>query len=232
MQFYILRVSAEPSVLGVRDGVTQAKLDKSGFRDATEFARVMKILGSAEYWNHTKDIDKLEFDLQCVKLLSKAKLTDFLLFSPHLMMCPFLISNVVRDFLADFKMHGVKLWKANVVSKAAEHAYSLIHITRLPDSVIDFSVSTFSVSNSTTGRTSQAFRDEEEKQAFEQKNDSVEFESIYFNESFDSSLDFFKLSNANIVVSDRLKVAMEAEKFSAVEFYPALTLKDVAPQAH
>jgi hypothetical protein len=224
MQFHNLRVDVEPFVLGVRDGVAQALLDRSGFRDVEEFARISKLLGSVDYWRHAKDIDRHEFDVQCMRLLPKAKRTDFTLFSPHLMMCPFLISEAVKKVLGRFKLHGVKLWNANVMHQSGAYSYSLMHITRLPDTVIDFSTSTFSVSGNAAGRRSVAFQDVEEKALCEQSNE-VDFESIYFNDSFDSTLDFFKLSNADIVVSDRLKAAIEANKFTAVQFHPAIVLK-------
>jgi hypothetical protein len=221
VKFYILRSNSDPDVLGVSNGIKQADIVSSGFQDTCAYEKAISILGTNSYFDHVNEIESLDFNLQCVQLLPDANLTSFLLFGPHLINCPYLISQSVKDLLSSFNFNGVKLWPASVKHGIKIHDYYLMHVANLPDASIDFSRSIFYSGNALLGKKAHKFKNETEKKIFTDKNYFLEFDTIFMNEKFDHSLDFFQLSNTEIIISSKLKEAMETENFSGIRFLPA-----------
>lgn len=112
--FYILRTESDPEILGVKNGIKQASIKRAGFCEPQKYDDLIKFLGSNQYWELKDKIDSVEFDLQCVELLPRAKLTHFLLFGPHLMNCPFLVSERLFSILSEAKLPYHKLFPAKV----------------------------------------------------------------------------------------------------------------------
>ncbi len=198
----------------------QGVMDKAGFSDESEFDKISNILGSNEYWNHVNEIEDFEFSLQCMRLKKRAKLTDFLQFSPKLMNCPFLISTAVKELLSSFNLYGAKFWPATVVQSAERVDFHLPHFNSVGDEVIDFSKSTF-YSGSVLSKKMLKFHDAVEKKVFSEKNHVVKYDQVFFNDHFDPTIDLFMLPNAQMIASERLKEKLEAGGFTGIRLLPA-----------
>ncbi len=219
MNYYILRTESDPKILGVND-LDQAVIDKECFRDEREYEKIMTILGSPAYWTHEGDISDLDFCL-CVKLRKRAKMTDFLQFTPMLIDCPFIVSKAVKSLLLTFNLYGVTFWPAEVVQGGERHDFFLVHFSDVGDGIIDFSRSSFYPGAAFRDKNLLKFTDKSEKDLFINKNHFLRFNQTFANGDFDRSLDLFQLSNAQIIISERLKVELEAAGFSAIRLLPA-----------
>ncbi|QYF94849.1 hypothetical protein KY495_06600 [Massilia sp. PAMC28688] len=218
MNYFVMRRVSDPDVIGFKNGVTQAEIDRSGFQDKDEYEKITRLLGSEEFWSCRKQIPGMEFDLQCVRLLPKAKLTDFLHFGPALMFCPFLVSERALEVLVKFVHYGVRLWPAQVIDRKSSYSYRLPFIESIPDEMIDFAKSTFSLGGLIGPKTVYTFSDAEEKKQFVNSHRLLQYEEIYLNNSFPDIVDFFTLSNAAMIVSERLKLAIEKANLTGVQF--------------
>lgn len=221
MKYYILRSDSDPKVLGVSNGIKQAEIRKDGFENKEEYERLMEILGTNEYWNYVDTVQNLEFNIENVELIKGANLTDFLQFGPHLFWCPFLISEAVKEILIRFNLSGIKFWPAKVVKNRQKFNYYLLHINIIPNNAIDFKRSTFYVGNSLNGRKYYQFENLGEFQVFKKQNQFLNFDQIYASSSFDQSLDFFELSNSEILISSRLRNALAENFSSGIRLLPA-----------
>ncbi|QYF94897.1 double-CXXCG motif protein [Massilia sp. PAMC28688] len=221
MNYFVMRRVSDPRVLGVNNGICQAHIQEDGFHCKDEYTKVMRFLGSNEFWGHRGQIPTMEFDLQCVRLIPKAKLTDFLQYGPVLMLCPFLVSGRVKDLLNQFNAYGTRYWPARVEDSKTAHEYYLSFIENIPDDMIDFTRSTFSVGGPVLKKTTHTFADAAEKKEFMKTHRLVDFEEIYLNGTFPADTDFFRFSNATIMVSERLKLAIEDLKLTGARILPA-----------
>ena len=219
MNYYILRMESDPAILGVQD-LDQAIIDKKCFQDEKEYDKLMAILGSNDYWNHIGEIADFDFSLQCARLKKRAKLTDFLNFTPHLMNCPFLISKAVKELFSAFNLYGVNFWPANVMKGDERFGFYLVHFTDVGDGVIDFSKSTF-YSGNAQGKKLLKFNDKSAKDMFVETNMIIKYDKIVLNNSLARSLDLFQLPNSQIIVSTPLKDKLDAGGYSGVKLLPA-----------
>ena len=216
-----MRCSSDPKEIGVSNGIMQAEILKSGFLDPSKYDDLMATLGSNLYWSRVENITSMVFDLQYAELLPKAKRTDFLQFGPALISCPFLISKSAKNLLMQFNLSGLSLWPATVAKGTERFDYFLAHLSHVPDESIDFSRSMFFTGGMFLPKNFQKFSGANEKRQFVSKHYDLGFHSIYAGEGFDSSLDLFQLSNAEVLVSSRLKNAIDKAQLSGVHFLPA-----------
>jgi hypothetical protein len=221
MNYYILRQISDPIVLGVDNGIKQADILESGFKNKDGYKELMTTLGTNEYFNRRENISDFEFNIEYVKLLSKANRTDFLQFGPHLMSCPFLISEAVKLVLEDFEMYGVKIWPATVIDGPNSFKYFLFYISSIPATIIDFSKSSFYTGNSIIGKKHFHFSDLTAMKSFQEKNLSLRYDKINLNESFQTNLDLFELPNSEIIISQRLRDALSNCNFEGIKLLPA-----------
>ncbi|SHG70576.1 hypothetical protein SAMN05428948_1696 [Massilia sp. CF038] len=216
-----MRSSSDPKEIGVSNGIMQAEILRSGFLNPSKYDDLMANLGSNLYWNHVDKIRSMVFDVQYAKLLPDAIRTDFLQFGPALISCPFLISTSAKNLLMQFNLSGLSLWPATVAKGRERFDYFLAYLSHVPDESIDFGKSVFFTGGMFLPKNFLKFSDANEKRQFVSKNYDLGYHSIYSGKGFDSSLDLFELSNAEVLVSSRLKNALEKAQLSGVHFLPA-----------
>lgn len=222
MKYYIIRGSSDPVVLGNKTGFKQADINRDGFTDPVEYDRIQADLGSNRYWEIRDSIPLGGYDIQCVDLLKGSNLTDFLRFGPFLFNCPFMISTGVDRVIAGHKNSGVTTFQARVRRKDGEFVdYKLLHIVPMPLEMIDFSNSSFYIGDDLTGREALLVENGEQLRAMLENGKRVKVEEVRLKSTF-SSLDLFALHNGEVVVSERLKAALETKKLtSGVNLLPA-----------
>ncbi len=226
-KYFLIHGDVEPEIVGVDNGVTQADIKKNRSGSQKDFNLLMETLGTRKFWDIEEAkrrnlIQNLEVTLDCVELLPKSKLTDFLMFGPMLMGCRYMVSEQVASILLRHNLPTHKFFPAMVKSKTTSHKYFLPYFEWYKDEVLDYSRSVFYTGSHISGKTPRQFVSSQERKDYEKSN--YEFTHIldaHLNASFDASLDYFEIS-ATTVISERLKNELEkAGCISGIYFSPA-----------
>lgn len=207
-RFYLLNRNSDPNVLGIKNGIKQADVDRTGFKNPEKFDQLKECLGTNKYWDIKDSIIHMNFEIQCVRMLPKAKLTNFLQFGPALMNCPFLISESVASLFANYKILNSRLFPAEVMSGQNKFTYYMFYVESISYEMIDFSKSVFFSGSEITGKKLFSFGCAEERVSFLKKNPLLlREEEIWLSGSFPTS-DLFALG-AQIIISEKLKIDIE-----------------------
>lgn len=215
-----------PKVIGVRDGCAQAEIQRSGFKDKKAYDRSLAFLGSYDSWTRAQDEPDFNIELQRVQMRKSAKPTDFMLFAPVLINCPFLVSETAKVLLDSFKSSSHKFYKADVYTKDGSLLdYYLFFCRALDDSIVDFGKSLI-YKGSTPGPASPAsghtILNIESAAEFRNiaRNSIVSIKKYVLNNRFDKSLDLFVLG-ASVFISERLRDGIVSSKLVGAEIEPA-----------
>lgn len=224
--YYILSVDVEPKVIGVRDGCAQAEIQRSGFKDKKAYDRIVAFLGGYDSWTRVQDEPDFNFELQCVQMKKSAKQTDFMLFAPHLINCPFLVSEKAKILLDSFKASSHKFYNADVYTKDGSLLnYYLFFCRSLDYRVINFSKSLIfdglipgpASPVSTHKKLNISSASEYKKLA---KDSIVSIKKYVLNDDFDKSLDLFVLG-ANVFISEKLRDKIFCSDLLGADIEPA-----------
>ena len=147
MTFYLADKPWEPEILGIKDGLSQAVVDEQGFSDKGNY-KIFKDNFACLTPIADTEILRLHFSLECVKMKQKAKLTDFLWFSP---MSYSLISPKAEKVMSEFKLDAHKYFDATVNENEVRHKYKFMHMTRFELMNINFVNSEFVTGNKYDG---------------------------------------------------------------------------------
>lgn len=209
--FRLNRVS-DPEIKGVTSGLAQVELngDNPTTRKLKDF-----FLGVG-YWERGKTIPDFNIDNCTASFLPRAKLTDFLDFSPFLITCHFMIS---EDVLAVFKKLKIQKYVAYPVQiykgkKPIAEKYYLFCCPLQGYDVINFQESVFYTGSEITGKKYVHYNNHVEYQS---DNRITNAEKLVLNKNFDSTLDLFTTRIGGIFVSEALKDAIEIIGFTGVK---------------
>jgi hypothetical protein len=226
-KYFLIHGDVEPEIVGVDNGVTQAEIKKNCSGSLKNLDLLMENLGTRKFWDIEEAkrrnlIQNLEVALECVELLPKAKLTDFLMFSPALKGCRYMVSEKVASILLRHNLPFHKFFPAIVKSKTTSHKYFLPYFEWYKYEVLDYSRSVFYTGNHISGKKPRQFVSSQKREDYEKSNRQfTHILDAYLNTSFDASLDWFEIL-ATIVVSERLKDELEkAGCISGIYFSPA-----------
>jgi len=147
MTFYLAEKPWEPEILGIKDGLSQAVVDEQGFNDKDNY-KIFKDNFACLTPIADAEILRLNFSMECVKMKRKAKLTDFLWFSP---MSYNLISPRVEKILSEFKLDTYKYFDATVTENEIKHKYKFMHMASSDLANINFVNSEFETGNKYDG---------------------------------------------------------------------------------
>jgi hypothetical protein len=176
-----------------------------------------KSFGSNEYWQIRDKIDTIRANLEYVELKPKAKLTDFVEFSPCFYNCPFLISGRVRNVFLNHHLQKHDVFRAAIVDKDKRYDYWLYHFPRMNDDIYNYSKSTFSVyGRRLSDKDLYSFESAERKRNSPKDNYGLGPDTAWLNEKFDSNLDLFALETGQIIISEKLKISLERLKVTGV----------------
>lgn len=209
-KFYLLRTDSDPKVIGVKNGITQAKIDRAGYSQPEKYDDMIRVLGSNSYSEYKDKILDMDIEIQCVRCLPGAKLTDFLLFGPFLHHCPFLISDRLYSTLSNVKMPVHKFFKAKVVWSEETYKYHMLYMPPSINNPIDYSISTFRSSFDIDDEITYKFSSEYDFMDFAKKNIGTTGKKIFLNKNFRENLDIFYLNYIGFLISERLKNVLES----------------------
>jgi hypothetical protein len=208
-RFYLLRRTSEPAILGVRDGMRQASLLREGFQDPAKFDNLVEKLGSNKYYEIRDTVGHEDFEIQCARMLPKAKLTEFLGYGPLLHNSPFLVSAKVAEVFSGFALQPHRLFPAKVQKGGDWLSYFLFYLFPVEDSYLDFPNSVFLTKHLFFGGEPVTFASAEERTRFMRTHVCTFLKTARLTHKA-WGLDLFALG-AELFISDRLKEALETE---------------------
>ncbi|MCD2425922.1 hypothetical protein LQ567_24275 [Niabella pedocola] len=217
MKYYLLRTVSDPEIVGVTDGGGQVELDANN--PVTK--KLKDFFYFKDYWNEKRTVPDFEVSNCTATILPKAKLTDFLNFSPALMTCPFMISKRLADVFARFKIQRYNTYPVTLYKRERliSDKYFLFCCPLLGYEVIDFPKSVFYTKKSLFAKERNYIRYKDEKDYSENYIVSAKIETLVLNSNFDSSLDYFKTRIGEIYISEGLKDAIEILGFTGANIF-------------
>lgn len=229
MKYYIVRQPSDPKIMGVRDGGSQAEIDRKGFIDKSNYDRFNEKFfdfKKQSFWEILEEgIPDLEFTLECVKLREGAKITDFLSYYPNLYFGgKFLLSEKAFNILTQFNLPKYKCFPAKLIADQKSYQYKLLFTPVIANN-INFHETTFFTGNKLRGKKFFHLNSLEE---FKRKKDIDIFQTdkVVFNRLFNKNLDYFIsiVSIPTIFISERLKAAIEENSLTGLS-----VLEDATP---
>lgn len=120
MAYRLARISPEPSIIGVTNGLYQMEIVKKNFPNNKLFDQFILSFESPE--SISKESKSLITSLD-VKLLKKARITDFLGYSPILTRVPFVVSRKCLDVLTKFSLKNYNVIEVEFIDNEADKNY-------------------------------------------------------------------------------------------------------------
>lgn len=225
MKYYTARRSSDPSIVGIKNGASQAQIYRDGFGDKGMYDRYIDYFFTDDqdlFWERIGQFPDFEIDIEHLKLEKGARLTDFLSYYPEIRGGGnFIISERAVEILKKFNLPNYKLYSVTIFSNDTSEIiknYKLLHCLPLPYDVIDFSKTTFFKGNRIRGKS--LFNLSSYHVFEERKNEDVfQIENLFLNENFDRKLDYFisRVSIPDVFISERLRDAIRIEGLTGLE---------------
>lgn len=220
MNYYILRPSADPKNIGVKNGGPQARIRRDDFVDKENYDRFLGDFLSNDptiFWQNIGKFPLRSIELEIVALEPHAKFTDFLSYHRNVFHGGnFLISSRVVSMLKKYSLPEYRLYAARVKGHTGEVVnYNLLYCPPLPFEKIDFDNSVFFEGGKVIGKKYLKIRSRDE--LIQLKNTRlIEVEKIKLN--LPEQFDYFmtKATFPIIFISERFKKEIEALQLSGV----------------
>jgi hypothetical protein len=149
MNYYELIKPWEPELLGIKDGLAQAEVLESGFKNKSNYKIFIDLFAMAKL-PQSQAVFSADFELECVKLRKGAKLTDFLWFAPRSYS---LVSPKVYSVLAHQSLPPHKFFPAVIEDSTGKkiNGYKFFYLPSLDANHIAFNHCKFEVGNEHEG---------------------------------------------------------------------------------
>lgn len=122
MKYYQIGTTAEPKVVGVKDGLYQVEINKVLLEESERFQEFLNFFryANSSFWKRQNEIKDLKIPSIQAKLLKKAKITDIMGYTPNITFMNDLYSerylNIIKAFdIGDYYLFDVDI--KNVVEK-------------------------------------------------------------------------------------------------------------------
>ena len=224
MLYYSFKTDYDPKVIGVKDGMSQVVIHPEEFADLASYQELERFFDFRTYWQRPDHTPPNQFIIEYAKLRSKAKLTDFLGYSPFLMACPFMISGQAKAVFARHCITPSYLFDVFIYDKAGfvTSDYSLFYCPLVGYEAVDFAKSRFRINRALPFAPDWEYLTFPDHKTYEEFVDTKHripgIESLVMNETFDSGLDFFYCRLGRMFMSERLKSAVEEADLTGLLF--------------
>lgn len=217
MRYYKMAISWEPSIKGIRDGSAQLELDRKLIIDKDAFEKVQTFFtwsrAYARVYPPTFDVK-----IEGFKLRKKGLLTDFLDYTPSYADCRFMVNDRVLDLFSRFNLSEHYYYPLTIASEnGIINNYHLFNMPCLDIDVIDFPNCVFfegmPLIEELTYFKFDSFED------YRNTSGTPELEKLAFNDKLDKSLDLFESRLGGLMVSERLKNAIQQAGLAGVKIY-------------
>ncbi|TPE45831.1 hypothetical protein [Pontibacter mangrovi] len=202
MHYNILRISSDPKVIGVNNGIYQIELDKSCFSNIKEYEKF--ILEFPEDSN----VD-INYPRPLIyRVLKKAKLTDFMGYSQSLIGVPFVLSGKAVRIFNDFSLKEHSLIEIEF-KENKDNSYYLFRYPFTENSTINFEKSVFYTQRPGQDKVYHKIHSEDDFKVFWKQNALWRAEKFVLEES-EANYDCIRLRIGGVFISDKLQKAIEA----------------------
>jgi hypothetical protein len=222
MLYHSFSTACEPNAIGVKDGMAQVVIRPEEFANLATYQELEHFFHT--YWQRVDHTPPNPFVIEYAKLRPKAKLTDFLDFSPFLMACPFMLSGQAKAVFAQHCIPPSYLFDVFIYDKAGfvTSDYSLFYCPLVGYEAVDFAKSRFRINRTlpfAPDWENLTFPDQKTyKQFVDTSNKFLEVELLVMNETFNSGLDLFYCRLGRMFMSERLKSAVEEAGLTGLLF--------------
>lgn len=219
MKYYLLREESDPKIIGVKDGVAQVEIDESGFVNKELYQSLVAFFNAFTYWQKEDFAPPENFVIECARPLKGAVLTDFLTYKPHLMACPFMISERIKQLFEIYNLQEHYYFQVKLYynDELIRNQYYLMYCPYLDYRIVDFSKSSFYTGSELLGKKKITFNNKNEYLEFLKINPLLQQEQIILTEEFDKNLDLFLPRIGGKLVSERLKQRIIEEGFTGIK---------------
>ncbi len=205
--YKLFSLENNPKIIGVQNGIYQCEILPKKFDNPKKYEQLEKISDKYYYKSEKqRKVGKTAIIEYC-ELLGRAKITDFISFSPYLAPCQFIVSEKLFNILKNYNLGNytsfftVKMFKPKGV-RLNENFYMFFQ-DMLPFSHIDYSKSSiyygYEALNNKTYVECKDFND------FHKSNERLNFEKLILNSNFNNSLDFFSIRGiSDFCISEEL----------------------------
>lgn len=214
--YFLLKTNPDPEVKGVDTGCGQVELDRNN--PITE--KLEDFFFSQHYWRENRKFPDFNIENCTASLLSGAKLTDFLDFSPGLLTCQFMISERLAEVFSKFNIQQYVTYPVTLYDHGQQLSdkYYIFCCPLLGYDVIDFAQSVF-YKKERIFEEKTYLHYENSKQYIDNYVVGNQIEKLVFNSNFDRSLDYFHARIGGIHISEALKDAIEILGFTGVQIF-------------
>lgn len=224
MKYYNLKLSSDPKVIGVNNGITQVEIKENLYPDKIMYLNIQDFFSGVDYWQKGKTIPDFPIHIHA-QVLTRAKLTDFLQFSPYLITCPFLMSQRVLNVFNQFKVQNYFTYPVTIYSKdytVLSKSYYLFCCPYLDYSVFDFEQSSFYTGSHLRGKKPLYFKNVSDYVDYlKTVSPFVKASKLKLSAAFDTTLDYFSARIGGYFISEGLKDAIEILGFTGTEISEA-----------
>lgn len=203
----------EPDILGIKDGLEQARVLKSGFKNEANYSTFIDTFVKQNFVD-PKNLSAINFVLECVKLRRGAKLTDFLWFSPKSFS---LVSHKVSNIIARYTLSPYKLFPAIIEDEKGRliKGYNFFYMPPLDQNHILFSECKFEVGNKYDGYTDAIVNSPDDLFSF---NDFLVARKVSLK-NIEKDTDMFKVKlPIGILISNRLFQELHSANVTGIKF--------------
>ena len=217
MKYYLLRLSSDPKIIGVKNGIAQGEILGNNFIDNKIYQKIIDFFQNPDYWSNNNFIPDFHPNFEYIKVLKGAILTDFFSFTPFLMACPFIISQRVVDLFQDFSIQTYYLFPTKLFQgKEIIDSYKMFYSPLLDYDIVDYSKSVFFTGTTLLGKNRHIFNNKFEYLKFLSANPLTYAEKLVLSKSFNKKLDFFMGRIGEIYISDKLKISIENKNLTGI----------------
>lgn len=221
---FIIWQSSDPKIVGIKNGGSQAQIDREGFLDKSNYDRYYDFFGErdATIWSKLDKVPSFDFTLEYVRLRKGAKLTDFLSYYPQAFGANFLMSEKAVNVLEQHKLPVYKKYPANVYYNENDFVpYQLIYFPSLGYDIVNFLKTTFYKGSELTGKDYFKINSPEEFERVRPKS-MFNIEELVLANNFDKELDIFNTKiTYEFIISSKLKDAIMKEKLTGINLIEA-----------
>lgn len=214
--FYNIELASDPKIIGVKNGIYQVILDQKAY-DKKVYNELESLFIKNDF-TAKQEYPEVNFRFY-FKELKSTKKTNFMRFSPFIKHARFLINKDVVNIFKKFNIQRYKLFETVIYDSSGEHqdnSYSLFYSVLLDWEIIDFTKTVFvSGGFGKNPIIEHSFADEVEMKNFK---GITNVKILSLSKKFDCSLDFFHTRLGGLFVSERLKLELERNNMTGINF--------------
>jgi hypothetical protein len=215
--YFKLKLSSDPKIIGVRNGIYQVELMEKVF--TKEYLKKLdSYFHTGSSWTLKDALPDFSVYFQ-FKKLKLTKETNFMSFCPHFNNCLFLIDDRSLKLLESFNIQSHQLYPSIIsdpINSEEIHSYKMFFALMQDYDIVDFSKSVFY----TGGYGNVALTDHQFSNGEEMRNfrPFPQIKVLALNNEFDSKLDLFYSRIGGIFISEKLRSALEQNGVTGLEF--------------